>query len=385
MVRTAGSLAAFLLLGGCGDAFVRGEKAQEPVPEEVKTMLQSVGPEVVVPALDRFATAAEELDSAAASWDGGDDREALQEAWRAAMTAWQECEMYQLGPAASTQSADKGSSDLRDNVYSWPTVYPCAVDQQTLMGPWSPGYFEVALVNGRGLDAIEHLVFTEGTGNACPSQALINSDGTWDALGDDGVRAARAAFVQALSEDLLRTATSLSDAWGPFVDYIGEPGSSGSPYVTGDDALTAVFHAMFYVETGVKDRKLAIPLGLRDCGQEQCPGNAEHLSSGLSTLAIGQNLAGFRLLFTGGDGVGMDDLLVDLGHGDLADAMLQATEAAEAAVPLVDMPINQALTGDLEDLQALHSAVGGITDLLKNDFTTVLSLQVPAEAGDDND
>ena len=96
-------------------------------------------------------------------------------------------------------------------------------------------------------------------------------------------------------------------------------------------------------------------------------------------------MVGFRSLFTGGEGAGMDDLLIELGHGDLTEAILQATDGVEAALPAVDLPIDEALSSDLDDLEALHSAVGGVTDLLKNDLTTVLSLEIPAEAAGDND
>ncbi len=384
MVRTAGKFWLVALLGACGGSFERGGAGEEQVPTEVADVLSAAAPQVVIPAIDRFAEAVIQLRDAVEDWDGGEDRASVQEAWQVAMLAWQECEVHQIGPTASALVAP-GGKDLRDTVYSWPTVNPCRVDQETVAGDWVGAYFDTALVNVRGLDALEHLLFVEGTGNGCPSQVSINSDGTWSALGDSGVRSARANHARALADDLLSTSASLQQEWAGFGDALAGPGTASSPYATSDEALTAIFHGLFYVETGVKDRKLAAPLGLRDCGQEQCPESVEHLPSGLSIRALEANMVGFRSLFTGGEGAGMDDLLIELGHGDLTEAILQATDGVEAALPAVDLPIDEALSSDLDDLEALHSAVGGVTDLLKNDLTTVLSLEIPAEAAGDND
>ncbi|MFT4627589.1 MAG: putative lipoprotein [Myxococcota bacterium] len=371
-----------LLLTGC---IQRGGDSDR-VPTEVKDVLAGVGPAVVQPALARFAATTPALESALAEWTGAEaTRAPAQAAWRAAMRAWQEVEAHQLGPTASSLTA-VGGADLRDAVYSWPTVNPCRVDQETVAGGWdSASYFTGSLVNVTGLDALEHLLFIDGTANVCPSQVAINADGTWDALGDDGVRAARAAHAGALAAQLTRSSAELVQSWDGFSDTLAEAGTKGSTYDTADDGLNAIFDALFYLESATKDRKLAVPLGLDECDTATCPESVELAPSGLSTDAIAANLVGGRALFTGAEGAGLDDLLTELGHGDLADQVLAAFDDADAAVAAVDGPIDSVLSTDLAAVQALHSAVGALTDLLKGDLATVLALRVPAEAAGDND
>ena len=66
----------------------------------------------------------------------------------------------------------------------------------------------------------------------------------------------------------------------------------------------------------------------------------------------------------------------------LATEMLSALDAAEAAVGALDGTV------DATDPQALsdaYDAVKVVTDLMKMDIATVLSLQVPQEAAGDVD
>jgi hypothetical protein len=89
---------------------------------------------------------------------------------------------------------------------------------------------------------------------------------------------------------------------------------------------------------------------------------------------VAENLRGFRLMVTGGDGPGMDDLLVALEQEDLSTALLGATDAAIASA-------DEGRPLDVE----LHDAVREVTQLLEGDVATVLSLRIPSEAAGDAD
>src|SRR5690606_25386911 len=121
------------------------------------------------------------------------------------------------------------------------------------------------------------------------------------------------------------------------------------------------------------------------CGSDSCTGEIETTLAGGSDTWIAANVAGSRRLFLGGDGVGLDDLLQDLGHGDVADDLSTALDAAEAAATALDLPIDVAVTEDPEAARALYDALKGATDLLKGDLATLLALQIPNEAAGDND
>lgn len=390
MVRTAGS---WLVIGALGAAALGWPMACKPgspdtnVPATgVADVLAAVGPEVVLPTLARFRADAVVLRDRALEWadaaDAGSDTEPARAdaraAWRAAMLTWQEAEVMQIGPAAPALTA-VGGQDVRDAIYSWPTTNPCRVDQETVEAVWDePDWFTVNLVNSYGLDALEHLLHA-GPENVCPGQIDINANGTWDALGPAGVEANRAAFTAALADDLIRRTDALIAAW-----------EGGSFALTTDvfdseqEALNAVYDGLFYIEKPMKDRKLAEPAGLGACTTD-CLDLVELKASGLSTEAVRSNLRGFRLLFTGGDGFGMDELLRQNGHGDLADQVLAATERALQEAEALGAPLDEAMIADPASGQRLHDAVKELTDLVKGDLAVVLALQVPAEASGDND
>jgi predicted lipoprotein len=397
MAKAAGSARSWLALGGlaagglawqaCGAPGAAGDTA---LAAAVSDALAAVGPSVVLPALADAREAATALQAAVQAWQqSGDaaDRAAAQDAWRDTMRAWQRVEVLQIGPAASSLTAVAGA-DLRDEVYSWPTTNPCRVDQETVAGGYADAaFFDENLVNAYGLDALETVLFGDA-GNACPGQVDINADGTWDALGPEGVDAARADYAEVLVGGVVDRVGGLEQTWSPSGgDFSGQLAltNAATPYASEQEALNAVFDALFYLETRTKDRKVAQPLGLRDCATERCPDDVELARSDAGLDAVIANIEGFRLLFTGGDDIGLDDVLVELGHGDLAADLLDRTDAALAAARAVEGPLEEAVVARPEQVEALNDALKAVADLLKGDLATVLSLEVPSEAAGDND
>lgn len=383
------TLGAFTIVVGC---LAQGtDKDTTAVSAGVSDVLAAAGPEVVLPAIASFLVEIDALEVALEAWEAGgapqSDVGSIQAQFTAAMLAWQELEVMQIGPAGSSLTAVAGA-DLRDEIYSWPTINACRVDQETVEAEWdSADFFEANLVNSYGLDALEYILWDD-LDNDCPSQVDINVNGTWDALGDDGVIANRAAFARALAAQLRAQGEALQAAWDPDGDdFSGKLAlaNAATPYASEQEALNAIFDAMFYLEKTTKDRKLAHPLGEQDCGTETCPEDVEHLYSGLGAAAIEANLLGFQALFTGGGGYGFDDLLVEVGHGDLAEEILTDIDDALALAATITAPLDELIETSPGEVQALHDAVKDICDDLKGDLATVLVLEIPAEAAGDAD
>jgi predicted lipoprotein len=363
--------------------------------EELAQLLAAVGPQVVVPALEDFVAemntlgdALESLESSLQTADAADARFAAQVQWRVAMFRWQVLEVMQIGPAASSLSAVSGE-DLRDEVYSWPTVNTCRVDQKTVEADWDdPGFFEANLVNAYGLDALEHVLFA-GEECACPSPVNPVADGSWDALGAVGVAENRAAFGRVLAAGARAHGEALLDMWSPEGgDFSGQLAVSdaGSPYASRESALNAVFDALFYLETMTKDRKLAQPMGLKDCDDTLCLEDLEGVASHTALSSIDANLEGFQELFTGGEGAGMDDLLVSLGHSDLSEQILSSLGLARATLyASLEEPLADAIEGESGELAGFYATLSQVTEALKTDLVTVLALAIPSEASGDSD
>ncbi len=388
VVAVVSAAAMALRLGGCGpgpdpdpgDGFDRG-----PLLASVGEVIEGIYADFVVSA-GALGDAAQAWEAAAAGGDGAAERAAAQEAWRDAMAAWQRAELTQVGPAGAALNTI-GGLDLRDEIYSWTTVNPCRVDQETLgEGYAAADYFDQNLVNSYGLDALEWLLFAPSADTICPSQVIEPAD--WDALGADEVARRRAAFAAVVSARVLADGTRLHAAWDPsdgdFGASLAGAGEGDSPYPDVIDAMDELFAAMFYVELETKDAKLAVPLGLRDC-DGLCPEALESQFAQVSLDNVRSNLAAFRELVTGGDGVGFDDLLTHLDEGDLAADVLARTDAAIAAIDATDETAAELLASDPDVLAAIHDAVKELTDLVKGDFALVLALRIPTEASGDND
>lgn len=341
-----------------------------------------------------FAGAARALADGAAAYEADPSPEALgrvRSAWESAMDRWQQSEPFQFGPAA--MSSAPGGRELRSQIYVWPQFNRCLIEQLMVNEAYLQDDFSEQFANARGLGALEYVLFYEGSDNDCPPGNPINADGTWASLVSRGLGAGRAGYARVAAADVLRNAEALVAAWDPsaedFWSELARAGRGSTVYPTARAGLNAVSDALLYVETGVKDMKLAAPLGLVDCGAPTCPQLAESPFAARSKANVRQNLLGVRQLLSGcadGEGLGFDDLLRDMGQNALAANLSQAVDGAMAAVDDIEAPsLELALASDVESVQSLYSAVKAITDLLKTEFVTVLDLELPVRIEGDND
>lgn len=367
-----------------------------------RAVLASLAERVILPTYRAFATQAEALAAAAsalatAEAEGDDGAsgalEAARAAWRDAVDVWQQAEVFKLGPA-SPMGSSPGGADLRDRIYSWPIVNPCRVDQDTMAGTSDPAELADSPVNVRGLAALEVLLFDPDRFNACPGSIAMNLDGSWAALSDEELRRRRATHARAVALDLAGSAEALVTAWdrsgGAFVDKLGRAGLEPT-YDSAQAALNALSDALFYVESDVKDMKVAGPLGLRDCPTDVCPDRLESRFAGRSREHILNNLRGFRLGILGGDpltepdALGFDDLLEAIGQGPLAADLSAAIDGALVACAAIAEPIEATLASDPASVQAAYDALKRVTDILRGDFISVLDLELPKRVEGDND
>jgi predicted lipoprotein len=309
------------------------------------------------------------------------------------MASWQVAEILQLGPAGSPTMV-MGGQGLRDEIYSWPTVNPCRVDQETVSEDYlDDGFFEDELVNTRGLAAIEYLLFDSNDENACAPAVDINANGSWQALVESGDLAERrAAYAARATAAVSRRAVELRDAWEPsggdFAGQLSRAGLSGSQFSSAQDAINDLFAALFYLELEVKDRKLAIPAGLSpDCEASTCPEQSESVFADASKEHLVANLDAGERIFLCGDAsaVGFDDFLAALGAEELAAEMLADIRGAEAAAAAIPGTFIDALSTDPQSVRDAYSALKLFTDDLKSQFLTLLALEIPDDVGSDND
>jgi hypothetical protein len=219
------------------------------------------------------------------------------------------------------------------------------------------------LVAGRGMFALDYLLYYPGSDTACPASSSTGQK--WPALSEDDIATGKLDYASAVADDILLQARTLRAAWaldggnfGPlFIDATGYPSEQ--------EAMKVLAWALLYLEREVKDWKLGVPSGHTATAPVSV---AEAAFSGHKIGPIRQNLRGFRGLFQGcgpdGEGLGFDDWLTEAGHPDLATEIIAAYSDAQAVAD-----------GSLEldtlspaQLEALYQAVKRLTDLLKNDL-----------------
>ena len=379
-------LSLSLWAAGCGSA-------PEPLLGRRPEVLANLGENVLLPSYRTLQERTSAFDAALATYATSGleaDRDAARAAFLLMMETLMEVEMMTTGPLGSA-TLTPGGQDLFDEIYSW-AVLPlseCGVDR-FLAGTT---FQDVSALDGRplnvrGMGAIDYLLFTDTTNSACGATADIIVDGSWASISTDAAALAqrRAQMARALSTQVKQRVDALVAAWDPaFLLELQDPTRSGALYRTAQEGLNAVADALFVLDQITKDMRLGRPAGLAECTTTTCPELLETLHAGDNKARILHNLIGFRLVYTGGTGLGFDDLLVDVGAAEFSATMLAHIDAAIAAVGQVDGTLAEALVNDLDDVRALHVALQLLVTDLKTTFLGTLSLDPPNRAGADND
>jgi uncharacterized protein len=397
-LRRVGALVLTALVGlsACREGGAKPDGGTEPGKGEATRaeLLKAVSACVQTSARE-FQTAAGELKAAAEALVARPEagtRQAAREAFHQAMEAWQVLELMQVGPAAPRSLP--GGEELRDNIYSWPLVSRCAVEEQLVSRGYEAASFPTTLVSRRGLDALEYLLFHEGSDTECPPSSVIVADGTWAALPAEEREARKRAYAAVAAAQVRQRADQLVEAWeagkGDFARTFETAGPGNAVYPSSQAALNSVSDALFYVEETVKDKKLARPLGLRECAADTCPELLESRFARRSKQNIAANLVGYRRLAEGCgpgfEGMGFDDLLKAVGTEALAAKLGERVLAAQAALQAVEeAELAQALAQDKASVRAVYDGIKGITDVMKTELVTVLDLELPTAVEGDND
>lgn len=363
-----------------------------------RVLLTNVVERVVLPTARDFTGEAEALQVSLEAWlaarrtgPATAERDAAKAAFRTAFLRWQRLEMMAFGPAGNTPAFVLGQG-LRDAIYAWPTINPCRVDTVLVERGWTQAsFFETALVTSTGLAVVEQLLFSDATTNACAETASINATGSWAALSADELAVRRAEYASAASAAVASRARALRDAWtDDAAKRFSTAGLSGSGFTSAAAAVDQVFAGMFEADLLLKDDRIGVPAGLlpTQCASVPCPERAEARPSRLSRDAILSNLDGLRALLHGdfqAQGFGFDAMLELRGAASLTAELDAALADARVKAEALPGPIDEAVVSDLAAVTALHEAVRTFTTLMKSQFVTVLSLQVPAEGAGDSD
>ncbi len=332
---------------------------------------------------ETFVAAAAELKGAVLLWSENVQNVELQtdaqDSWKRAMGVWQQLELTQFGPAARSSQQSVGAQDLRDEIYSWPVVNACAVDQGLVKEIWK-GDLKSELIKARGMDALEYLLFASGSSSACSDVVNIISDGSWSSLTNLPQR--RAGYALEVARDIEKKAQTLESAWAPAQgdfqsDFRDAPQSK--VYSSQAEALDAAFAGLMYLDVVTKDEKLGALLA--------ATGEPEQGYSSSSKASVAKNIDAFDKFLDGcgGENLGLDALLRKKGNGALADDLRAALDAIRVSLEAIEgESLGAALPGNRDQVQALYDTVKVLTDLLKGELVATLNVRLNSVQGEND-
>lgn len=389
---------ALLALAMSCDGGGEPDAGVDALADRKREVLASLGANVILPTYRELATSAAALETATAtlvSDPSEANRTAAQAAWVETIGIWQRAELFLIGAAgmSGTQGV-VGGMDLRDDIYSFPTTSTCRVDQETVEQAYTNvDAFAGELVNVRGLDELEYLLFAPTTANTCLDTDAINTEGTWAALGDAEVSARRAAYAHTLAVLVRRHADTLVSAWDPgegdFLGALSHAGEASSPFRTAQHGLNDLAGQMIaYADAVMKDMKVGEPAGILACPTGSC---LEQLESPWAHRSREHVLVNLRTLQTivlgappGTEALGIDDLLIEMGASEAATQLAAAIADAITAVEALEGDLATAIEANPTGVMSAFDAMTTAVSLLKADLVTILDIELPANFGDND-
>jgi predicted lipoprotein len=333
-----------------------------------------------------FHNAAENLErnvAAFASEPSTDNLAKARAAYRATMDAWSIMEGFQFGPVADNTADEYHGRGLRTLVHPWPNTNRCNVETQIATREYDGADgFKYVPPSGRGLYAIEYVLFTDFPDTVCASNQPAAK--AWQALDADQLSLAKRDYAAAVATDVLRLATEIVAIWAEDGEDFEKALLGHVGYGSEQETLNVVAWSLMYPEAEIKDWKLGpystIPTIPASVGPE-----TPYALVGAHNVRA--NLLAFRALFSGcagGKGLGFDDWLTATGATELRDDLLTAYAQAQAAADAFPSFQN----ASTEQFNAFYDDIKPLSDLLKGTFFgsgSPLSLKLPASAASDTD
>ncbi len=322
---------------------------------ERKAMLENIARNVILPSQQTFVEEARALEEVVATLDQNPTLETLQaaqEAWKAASTAWQRVNLFEVGGLEMT---------LLFNQISKTPTDPALIDEAIAEG----ANVENVGSTSKGLPALEYLLF--------------------DPAGDEAVltsleEPARMDYLVDLSQNLSQKATELHTLWSPGGEnYAATFAAADEQGSKTQGSINMLVNEMINLSEVIVRDKLGAPLGKMN-GGEPAPELAEAARSEASLANLISNVEALKMTFNGAEGLGFDDYLnyVDAfyAYGPLSETIDEQIDETLAALNAIDMPLNQAVIEQPDTVQTAYDKARLLVILLKSDMGNQMGVTV---------
>lgn len=323
-----------------------------------KPMLTNWENNIILPAYTAYQADVTALDAAVSAYVAAPDAgklTALQTAFKTTYKQWQATSAFDFGPALDV--------NLRANTNTYPLDLN-QVNSNITSGTYNPGL--LANLSAKGLPALDYLLFGVGADNAA-----ILAQYTSDANA-----AKRKTYLTALSAELKTNATSVLNAWNgtyktTFVNAAGiDAGSSTAILVN---------QLIFDYEI-LKNYEIGIPAGIQSLGTTY-PNKVQAYYSKMSVQLALLHIKALQDIYTGKDGVGLDDYLVKVNakskDGQALDPLIKSLFAsATSQLQGLTDPLSANIINNNTQVTTAYAELQKLVPPLKTDMTSSLAILI---------
>lgn len=355
------ALAALIGLNACdggegiGDSFNR------------TLMLTDMADNLIIPAYTQLQTSAEKLEESVSIFANNPslaNLEMAQQDWINLYTDWQWATAFNFGPA--------GEEGLQKSLTEEIGTFPISESKLELI--LQSGTFNLNDFNrdARGIFALEFLLFDIGNNQESLVAAMANEN--------------RKNFSLALIQNIRTKVEVVNNAWtGSYKTFfISNNGSDAG------SSTSSLFNEFVKSFEGLKNFKVALPLGLR-AGQTQTePTKVEAYYSGQSITGIRQHWLAIKAIWygtgrNGNEGIGFYEYLKEVAGGE---DLIVATEQQLAIVDgkLAGLSTETSFSQQIETnklpLESLSIELQRQTRYFKSDLSSLLGIAITFASGD---
>ncbi|MBO6517061.1 MAG: imelysin family protein [Bacteroidia bacterium] len=294
---------------------------------DVTPLLTHYADDIIVPGYQGLLKSCTELQTSLEAFTSNPDEEGLdmlRGKFISSYTAWQSVAMFEFGPAEEVF--------LRNSLNNFPLN-----QAQT-----------VAKINNADLDFSSPSEYTKGY--PALDYLLFGLDTSSLAIVDSFSQSSKYSnYLAGVVNDMLNRVQTILTDWESYgADFKNRTGSAAG------ESLSLLVNGLNENYESIKRDKLGVPSGVLSLGFTN-PKEVEAYYSGISVALTKEALEASKQVFSGGDGIGMDDVLNHL-------------KTEKDGVPLTE------LINDQFDLaiESVNKISGALSDAVDNDNATVL-------------
>lgn len=124
----------------------------------------------------------------------------------------------------------------------------------------------------------------------------------------------------------------------------------------------------------LKDEHIGRAAALIVDANTKYPSKVESPSAGYSKEEALSLLKGIKYIYQGGNGLGLDDMLIDNGYSNYNDNMISAFDSVISRFEAIDGSLYDAITNDYENVEALYTSLQALEEAYYKNIITLMSV-----------